>query len=725
MAGSLERLGRRCFRHRAVVLVAWAVGLAGVLAASDAAGLRTSSDPGLPGTQSDRARKIVERDVEVPAGAPGRVVYGVDAGAVTDPRVRAAIEASMARVRAAAHVDSVTSPFTPAGRQGLSTGGKVAYASVWLDIDVEDLLDGDADAIVAAARDDTPPDLQVAIGGAIGHKAAPTTVDHSEAIGLGAAAVVLLVTLGGVVAMGLPIIVALAGLAAGLALVTLAGHVVEVPTLAPTLATMIGLGVGIDYALFVVTRHQEQLRAGMTLEDSVARATAISGAAVVFAGGTVVIALGALALAGIPMVTALGYTAAIVVVVAVLAALTLLPAILAALGPRVDALRIRRPVGAEGSQRWRRAAEAIARHPAACLIAGLGALLLLAAPASTLYLGQTDAGDAPRSTEERKVFDLMVEGFGPGSDAQLALVFTDVQADDVGPIRQIVDTLKADPGIAKLSPPLLSRDRATAVVAITPTTAPADRATDALVQRIRREIGPTVEGIELNAYLGGRTAGYVDLAHLISRRLPRVIGAVIALCVVLLMLAFRSIFVPLHAAVMNLLSVGAAYGVLTAVFQWGWGASLVGLDGSVPIVSFVPLMMFAVLFGLSMDYEVFLLHRIQEHWQRSGNARSAVVKGISGTGRIITAAALIMICVFGSFVLDASPTIKQCGVGMAVAVAIDATLIRCLVVPASLVLAGRAAWWLPAGLERALPRLGIEDEDGPEAVTPGYRAGRA
>jgi RND superfamily putative drug exporter len=480
---------------------------------------------------------------------------------------------------------------------------------------------------------------------------------------------------------------------------------------------MIGLGVGIDYALFVVTRHQEHLRAGMAVGDSVARATATSGAAVVFAGGTVVIALGALALAGIPEVSALGYTSAIVVVVAVLAALTLLPAILAALGPRIDALRIRQPVGAEGSRGWRRCGEAIARRPAVALTAGVGALLLLAAPATALHLGQTDAGDAPRSTEERKVFDLMAEGFGPGSDAQFALVLTDVQRDDVVPIERIVDALEADPGIAQLSPPLLGRDRTTAVVAITPTTAPADRATDALVQRIRREIAPAVEGIEMNAYLGGRTVGYVDLAHQISNRLPRVIAAVIAMCVVLLMLAFRSLFVPLHAAVMNLLSVAAAYGVLTAVFQWGWGAPLVGLDGPVPIVSFVPLMMFAVLFGLSMDYEVFLLSRIQERWQLSGNARSAVVDGISATGRIITAAALIMICVFGSFVLDASPTVKQCGVGMAVAVAIDATLVRCLVVPASLVLAGRAAWWLPAGLDRALPRLGIEDVDGPEAVT--------
>jgi putative drug exporter of the RND superfamily len=716
VAALLDRLGRRCVRHRAAVFIAWALALAGILAASHAAGLRTSSDPALPGTESERARKVVERDIQVPAGAPGRVVYGVDAGTVTAPPFRAAIEASMARVRAAPHVASVTSPFTPAGRQALSPGRKVAYASVWLDIASEDLLDGDADAIVAAAREDAPPGLQVVVGGAIGQKAAPTTVDHSEGIGLAAAAVVLLVTLGGVVAMGLPILVALAGLAGGLALVTLTGHAVEVPTLAPTLATMIGLGVGIDYALFVVTRHREQLRAGMAVGESVARAMATSGAAVVFAGGTVVIALGALALAGIPEVSALGYTAAIVVVVAVLAALTLLPAILAALGPRIDALRVRRTAGAEGSRRWRRWGQTIARRPALALVVGLGALLLLAAPATALHLGQIDAGNAPRGTAERKVFDLMAKGFGPGSDAQLALVVTGVQRDDAVPLERMVAALEADPGIARISPPLLGRGRTTAVVAITPTTAPADRATNALVKRIRREIAPALAGTDLHAYLGGRTAGYVDLAHQISHRLPRVIGAVIALSVVLLMLAFRSVFVPLQAAVMNLLSVAAAYGLLTAVFQWGWGASLVGLDGPVPIVSFVPLMMFAVLFGLSMDYEVFLLSRVQERWRLSGDARSAVIEGISGTGRIITAAALIMVCVFGSFVLDASPTVKQCGLGMAAAVAIDATLVRCLVVPAGLVLAGRAAWWLPAGVDRVLPRLGIEDGEGPEPV---------
>jgi RND superfamily putative drug exporter len=463
----------------------------------------------------------------------------------------------------------------------------------------------------------------------------------------------------------------------------------------------------------------------MTIEDSVARATATSGAAVVFAGGTVIIALGALALAGIPTVSALGYTSGIVVVVAVLAAITLLPAVLAALGPRIDALRVRRTPGPEGGRRWRRWGHAVARRPAVALAAGLAALLLLAAPATALHLGQVDAGDAPRRAAERKVFDLMAKGFGPGTDAQLALVVTNVQSSDAPALERMVVALEDDPGVAQISPPLLGGGGRTAVVAITPTTAPDSRATERLVERIRREIAPAIAGTDLRAYLGGRTAGYVDLANEIEDRLPRVIAAVILLSVVLLLLAFRSIFVPIQAAVMNLLSVAAAYGILTAMFQWGWGDWLVGLDGHVPIVSFVPLMMFAVLFGLSMDYEVFLLSRVEERWRASGDARSAVVEGISSTGRIITAAALIMVCVFASFILDPSPIVKQCGVGMAVAVAVDATLVRCLVVPAGLVLAGRAAWWLPSGLDRLLPRLGIEEGELPEAVGPDDAAGVA
>jgi RND superfamily putative drug exporter len=721
-AGVMERLGRACVRHRVAVVSVWVVALIAVAVGGALAGTRTTDDPDLPGTQSQTALDLLVREFPQPTVVSSNVLYAPASGAVTDPANRAAIEASVARVSAVAHVAAVKSPFTPAGAAGLSPDGRVAYASVTLDIDEADLDDADADAIVDAARSGAPDGLHVVVGGSIGSKASPPQRDHSEAVGLTAAAIILLAVFGSVVAMGLPIVTALIGLAAGLSLITLAGHVIEVPTLGPTLGAMIGLGVGIDYALFVVSRHRRQLAAGMTVETSIALTVATSGAAILFAGGTVVIALCSLALAGIPEVSALGYTAAIVVVTAVLAAITLLPALLAVLGRRIDALAIpaltrrRTPAqepGAPGTpaRGWQRWGEAVARRPWVALIAGVAILLALCAPATALHLGQTDGGDAAKGSEARQVFDLMSEGFGPGSNGQLVLVvdLTDLDKGVVSPVEQLAQALRQVPGIAQIGPPIPGRNGKTALVEITPTTAPASPRTEELVERIRHDvIGPTLHGTGVSAYLGGKTAGFVDLADEISGRLPRVILTVIALSFVLLLIAFRSVVVPLKAAFMNLLSVGAAYGVVTAVFQNGWGERLVGLDQSVPIVSFVPLMMFAILFGLSMDYEVFLLSQVQERWRESGDARQAVVQGLATTGGIITAAALIMVCVFGSFVLSDNPTVKQFGLGMAVAVAIDATLVRCLLVPAILVLVGRASWWLPAWLDRALPHFEIE-----------------
>jgi RND superfamily putative drug exporter len=714
----MERLGRACVRHRVAVVVVWAVVLAAVAVGASLVGTRTSNDPALPGTQSQAALDLLTREFPQPTAVSSNVLYAPAAGAVTAPVTRAAIEASIRRLAAAPHVAAVKSPFTPAGAAGLSADGRVAYASVTLDVDQKDLDDADADAIVAAARAGAPPGLEIAVGGSIGGKATPPQRDHSEAVGLTAAAIILLLVLGSVVAMGLPIVTALLGLLGGLSLITIAGHVIEVPTLGPTLGAMIGLGVGIDYALFVVSRHRRQLAAGMGVEDSIALTVATSGAAILFAGGTVVIALCALALAGIPEVSALGYTAAIVVVTAVLAAITLLPALLGLLGRRVDALAIpalsRRHDAAPPADRsrgWQRWGEAVARRPWVALVGGVALLLALSAPATALHLGQTDGADAAKGSEQRQVFDLMSEGFGPGSNGQLVLVvdLADLDKGVVSPVERMAQELRRVPGIAAIGPPIPGRNGKTALVEITPTTAPASRQTEELVQRIRDDvIAPTVTGTGVDAYLGGKTAGFVDLADEISGRLPRVILTVIALSFVLLLLAFRSVVVPLKAAVMNLLSVGAAYGVVTAVFQNGWGERLVGLDQSVPIVSFVPLMMFAILFGLSMDYEVFLLSQVQEHFRSTGDSRRAVVQGLSTTGRIITAAALIMVCVFGSFVLSDNPTVKQFGVGMAVAVAVDATLVRCLLVPAILVLVGRASWWLPGWLDRALPHLEIE-----------------
>jgi RND superfamily putative drug exporter len=718
MAGLLERLGRTCAQHRHLVLGAWLVALVGLAFAASSLGTRTSDDLSLPGTGSQSAGEILEREFPAQQDVSSPVVFAVAEGSIASEANRKAIEATLDRLRDIPHVVSVVSPFSKEGATGVSRRGRVAYSTVTLDVEPVELKQATADAVADTAH---ARGLDVAVGGLIGQQASAPEATDSDGIGLVAAVLILLLTFGSVVAMGLPIVTALLGLGAGLTLVTVLGHVIAVPTIAPTLATMIGLGVGIDYALFLITRHRGHLADGVGVEDSIARTNGTSGAAVVFAGGTVIIALCSLALARIPIVSALGYTAAIVVAVAVLAAVTLLPALLAVLGTKINALPLPRQkrraaagaaaAGEGRSHGWARWGEAVARRPVPALVAGLVLLLALAAPALHLNLGQADASTSPKGTEARTAFDLLAEGFGPGSNGPLlvAIDLGGTGAQAAPALERLDGALEKADGVASVSPPIPSRDGSAALITVTPTTAPGARATEELVSRLRRDtIAPAVEGTALKAYVGGQTAGYVDLANRISERLPQVILTVIALSFLLLLVAFRSIVLPIKAAVMNLLSIGAAYGVVTAVFQDGWGNGLVGLHETVPIVSFVPLMMFAILFGLSMDYEVFLLSQVQEHWQESRDARQAVIDGIATTGRVITAAACIMVCVFGSFVLNADPTIKQFGLGMAVAVAVDATLVRCLLVPAVMVLLGRRSWWLPAWLDRLLPHMDIE-----------------
>lgn len=722
MPGFLERIGRACARHRLSVVALWAVALVALGLASSALGTRTSDDLSLPGTGSQAAEDIFEREFPAQTNVSSPVVFAADSGSIESAEHEREIDEALRRVAEVEHVASVVSPFTKEGAAGLSRDGRIAYATVTLDVGPTELERSTADEIAEAAEVDG---LEVAVGGLIGQQAhAPEPMD-SEAIGLAAAVVILLFTFGNVVAMGLPIITALLGLGAGLTLVTVLGHVIAVPTIAPTLATMIGLGVGIDYALFLITRHRANLAAGLGVEESIARTNGTSGAAVVFAGGTVIIALVSLVLANIPIVAALGYTSAIVVAVAVLAAVTLLPAVLSLLGHRVNALRLplpRRAVGGE-AHGWKRWGEIVARRPWPFLLVGLVVLLAMAAPVLSLHLGQADAGTSPKGTESRTAFDLLAEGFGPGENGPfiVAVELGDAPGDEAkAALARLDEALGKADGVASVSPPIPSADGTAALITVVPTTAPAARETELLVPKLRDEvIAPAVEGTDLRAYLGGQTAAAVDLADGISDRLPRVILIVIALSFVLLLLAFRSIVLPLKAAAMNLLSIGAAYGVVTLVFQEGFGVGLVGLSETVPIVSFVPLMMFAILFGLSMDYEVFLLSQIQEHWREEGDARKAVIDGIANTGRVITAAALIMVCVFGSFVLNDDPTIKQFGLGMAVAVAVDATLVRCLLVPAVMVLLGRASWWLPGWLDRRLPHMDIEGRpEAPAAAEP-------
>ena len=503
-------------------------------------------------------------------------------------------------------------------------------------------------------------------------------------------------------------------------------------TVAPTLATMIGLGVGIDYALFIVTRHFRGLKDGLELRESIARAVATSGGAVAFGGGTVTIALVSLAVAGIPLVTTMGLMAAIAVVVAVLAALTLLPAMLAITGPHINSLRVRgrHPDRSHASPKrglWARWADGVARHPVIAMLAALAILIPLAVPLLSLNLGQKDVAALSTSTTERRAYDLISQNFGPGVNGPLIIAVSlgspaqppasssssssadsDPRAGDPR-LQTLQKDVSATSGVAAVSPVQIDKAGTTAYFNAIATTGPADQATANLVSTLRSSVIPAADkGTNMTAYVGGTTASNVDLAAEISSKLLLQILVVIALSFLLLLLAFRTVVIPVQAAVMNLLSIGAAYGVLTAIFQWGWLHGLIGLDGAVPIVSYVPLFMFAVLFGLSMDYEVFLVSQIKEHVDEGQDYTRSVVSGLVTSAVVITAAASIMVFVFGSFVLNGDPTVKQFGIGLAVAVILDATVVRCLLVPARMIMMGKHAWYLPRWLGRILPRISIE-----------------
>lgn len=715
MTGALYRLGRFCGRHRYPVIVLWIALAVGASLLAAAVGTRNSDNLSIPGAQSTLAQNLLEDDLPTQANGTNPVVLKAASGKIDDAKNRRIVEATLQRLRAEPGVKTAVDPFGPAGKGSVSRDGTTAYISVTLDASPADLTAGDAQAIIAATDRASDAGITVAVGGYLGQASTESGGDSSAGIGILAAIVILLFAFGTVTAMALPIVTALVGLVISLAAIKLLGHVVAVPSVAPTLGTMIGLGVGIDYALFIVTRHKRNLREGMEMRESIARATATSGGAVAFAGGTVVIALVSLLASDIPFVGTMGYSAAVAVVVAVVAAVTLLPALLGALGGHIDSLRVhfgkthpddRQPHG------WRRFAEAATGRPWRSAIAAAAILIVLAIPVLNLELGSSDSGELPKDATARVAYDLMADEYGAGVNGPLLVgVKLDTPAKGATDPRLVAleEAIDKAKGVAAVSPAEVDRRGTAAVFTAIPTTGPTADATNDLVNRLRADVIPrAVEGKGLTVYVGGETAGFIDLADKISDKLPQMILIVVALSSILLLIAFRSVVLPLKAAVCNLLSVGAAYGVVTFVFQEGHGASLLGLDGPVPIASYVPLLMFAILFGLSMDYEVFLLSQIQEYHGSMRDTRKAVVEGLATTGRVITSAALIMVCVFGSFVLNGNVVVQQFGLGLAAAIAIDATIVRCLFVPAVMTLLGERCWWLPKWLDRILPRVSIE-----------------
>jgi RND superfamily putative drug exporter len=713
----LYAIGRFCSRHHWPTIGVWIVIAVALVLVGQSGDSKTNDNLTLPGTGSTAATELLEDNLPEQAYGSNPLVFQAKAGAaLTAPKYAGAIGQAVKRLNAMHDVNSAVNPLSPAGAAFLSKDRSVAYIPVVLGTGPGELTEAQAQAVLDAGEPAEAAGLKVAVGSYVGQALSKPDTGASDAIGIAAAIVILLFAFGTATAMVLPIFSAILGLACSLSIIRLLEHVVQVPSVASTLATMIGLGVGIDYALFIVTRHKLQLKDGMELRESVARATATAGGAVVFAGFTVVIALCSLAFAGIPLVSTLGFTAAIAVVIAVGAATTLLPAMLGALGPRINSLRVQfgktHPDDVE-PHGWTRWARGVADRPWRSALAALAILIVLAIPIFQLELGQNDLSALPKSTTARQAYDSLTTGFGPGVNGPLLIASEFDSAEEAKQVLPLLEkSIGKAPDVDAVSEPTLDKAGTVAVFTVISKSAPWADETVSLVEDLRDTTIPAaLQGTGAASYVGGQTAGYIDLATQIGDKLPLMIAIVVGLSFIVLLLAFRSLLVPIKAAAMNLLSVAAAYGVVTAVFQLGWGSSLIGLDHPIPIVSFVPLLMFAILFGLSMDYEVFLLTQMREHFRQNEDEREAVIQGLANTGRVITSAAAIMVCVFTSFVLNGNPIVKEFGVGLAVAIAIDSTLVRCLLVPAIMVLLGKRAWWLPRWLGRWVPHISIEGEE--------------
>jgi RND superfamily putative drug exporter len=702
--------------HRKTVIIGWIVALIGVGMLASSAGSSFSEEFKLPSSDSQEAFELLETKFPAQSGDTAQIVYQAPGG-VESAAVKQKMESVFAEAEALPHVSEVASPYVKGGAGAVSDDGKIAYATVQFDVTSDKLADKEGKRLIEMSERASEGDLQVDVGGQpIEEARAEEEQDSSFAIGLLAAIVILLITFGSVVAMGLPLITALFALGVGLSVVTLGTHVFDTAEFAPQLALMIGLGVGIDYALFIVTRFRNALGAGLEPREAAILATDTAGRAVLFAGITVIIALMGMFLLGLSFLYGVAMAAAIAVLFTMISALTLLPALLSLVGHRIDKLRIPgygRKAGVDDHTWWLRWSQTIQRKPA--LWATLSGVLLLALciPTLSLRLGSNDAGTDPAGTTTKEAYDLLAEGFGPGFNGPFAIVAELPDKGDDAALVELSKTLEKEPGVASITDVTMNDAGNTAVVQLYPTTSPQSEDTTELLNHIRDEVIPPLEqSTGATVHVGGITAIFEDFGDAIAEKLPLFIGVVVLLSALLLMIVFRSVWVPLKAVIMNLLSIGAAFGLIVAVFQWGWGASIIGVEGTGPIISFFPIFLFAIVFGLSMDYEVFLMSRIHEEWEHTHDATESVTRGLALTGRVITAAAAIMITVFASFMLGEDRIIKLFGLGLASAVFIDAVIIRSILVPAIMQLLGRRAWWFPKWLDW-LPKLHVEPAEPP------------
>lgn len=724
----MAAIARWCIAHRLVAVLIWLLALGGTAAAAAFAGSDYTNDYEAPGTESGQAAELLTSGFTNLGGDTDTIVWHTD-----DSTVRAAdVEQKMTRTLQAVErlpgVGAVSGPYTEAGAGQISVDAHTAYATVTFDRQADDVPVEQAEAVVHTAKAAAGEHLRVELGGSAVALTEAPGVHLSEAIGVVVAAVVLFLAFGSLAASMLPIATALVSVGTAYAGIVLLGHVMTVADFAPMLGMLVGLGVGIDYALFIVTRHRRGLRRGMSVPEAAQHAVATTGRAVVFAGATVCIALLGMLILRLSFLNGVAVAASLTVVLTVAAAVTLLPALLSLIGLRALSRRERRQLAAHGPQpelptgfaaRWSAFVE---RHPK--LLGGIAAvvMLVLAVPTFSLHLGSSDQGNNAKSSTTRQAYDLLGHGFGPGVNGPLTIAAQLDGADDRLAMDALPATLRATDGVAWAYPVSYNSSGDTAFVTVVPDSAPQSRQTSGLVDRLRTDVLPkATDNTSLRAHVGGVTASYDDFAQIIIGKLPLFVGVVIGLGGLLLLMAFRSVGIPLKAAAMNVAAVASSFGVVVAVFQWGWGSELLGLGSAGPIEPFLPVIMVSVLFGLSMDYQVFLVGRMYEEWLETGDNRRAVRVGLAETSRVINSAAVIMISVFLAFVLSGDRVIAMFGIALAAAVALDAFVLRTLLVPALMHLLGGANWWLPDWLDRRLPRLSIEPPDcrAPRAKIPG------